>query len=81
MSMPAAPVMGHIIECKQCHKTAVVTDGQHIHDALQCKCCPDHSSAHTVNAPSAEEGGVPCRPVTVWANAFVSLVELNGAGA
>jgi hypothetical protein len=66
------PVMGHIVECDTCHKKTVITNGEHIHDALRCGCCPGHSSAHS-------DAGQSCRTVTVHGNAFVSLVDMNGA--
>jgi hypothetical protein len=68
------PMMGHVIECAQCHKTAVVLNGEHVHDALQCNCCSGHSSEHS-------DAGSNCRPVIIHANAFVSLVDLKGAGS
>jgi hypothetical protein len=69
MTIASPPIMGHVVECNNCHTTAVVLDGQHIHDALRCDCCSGHSSAHA-------DAGSACRPVTVHANAFVSLVDL-----
>jgi len=66
------PVAGHIVECNACHRKTVVTNGEHIHDALKCGCCPDHSSVHS-------DAGQDCRPVTVHSNAFVSLVDLGGS--
>jgi hypothetical protein len=70
--MPA-PAIGHIVECKQCHTTTVVTRGEHVHDALKCACCPGHSSEHS-------DAGQDCRPVIIHANAVASMVDLNGAG-
>lgn len=74
--MPAEQRLGHIVECNTCKATAVIAaDDTHIHDALKCGCCPiDHN--HGDAAGNAETGGVPCRPVTVYANAVLIPVGM-----
>jgi hypothetical protein len=62
------PITAHLVQCSQCGKTAIVTEGENVHDALDCKCCP--SSTHT----HADENGAtqnPCRSVHISANAVV----------
>jgi hypothetical protein len=72
MTMPPEARSGHIVECNQCRKQAFVMDGGDIHVALVCPCCPeDHH--HGQAAGNAAEGGTPCRPVTVYANAIATL--------
>lgn len=57
-----------MVECNQCHAATVVFDGGNVHDALKCACCPeDHNHGEAASA----EGAVPCRPVTVYAQAVV----------
>lgn len=64
----STPLIGHLVECNNCHKRTVVTEGENVHDALDCTCCP--SSTHT----HADENGMtqnPCRSVTISVNAVV----------
>lgn len=58
----------HVVECVNCHATAPVPDGQHIHDALVCTCCPDHDHTHT-------DQGIACRPVIV--HGYASVVPIT----
>ena len=73
MTTPAAA--GHLVECKQCHRTTIVAEGQNVHDALDCPCCPG-THVH------ADENGVtrnPCRNVIIHANAV--MVPVTGGDA
>ena len=55
--------------CKNCGKTGLVLDGQNMHDALDCPCCP--SSTHTHAGPDQMTVGDVCRNVDFFANAVV----------
>lgn len=74
------PATGHLVECSQCHKTEVVMDGQNVHDALDCPCCP--SSTHThADENGATPEGTSCRSVIVHANAVVVMADFGGGQA
>lgn len=70
MSGPAT-VLGHLVECANCHVTTTVAEGRDVHDALICRCCPDHSSEHV-------QAGLACRPVIIHANAVATLTNFGG---
>jgi hypothetical protein len=59
------PAPGSVaVECKQCHRVGIVRDGQNVHDALICDCCPQK---HNHGEAASQPGAAPCRPVTVHA--------------
>jgi hypothetical protein len=83
-----APVLMHIVECKQCGATAMVRSDKTVHEVLICPCCPEqHDHAAVANACPGANGvghdGVPCgvgvpgctvcRPVTIKVNAAAVL--------
>lgn len=71
---------GHLVECKECHATGIVADGQNVHDGLDCKCCPTSTHTHAAGDgwnPQRTEGAV-CRNVVVHVNA-VLLPVIGGA--
>jgi hypothetical protein len=75
--------------CKTCMTTALVADGQDVHVALECACCPgDHHHGQEAGAcprvhdgpcwqgPQAgprPDGCTVCRPVLVLAGAAMTL--------
>jgi hypothetical protein len=65
--MPA--IAGHLVQCNQCGAQTVVLDGQNVHDALDCPCCP--TATHTHAGPDQETATPACRNVTVLGNAAV----------
>ena len=76
--------LGNIVECKQCAKRATVMDGGHVHEALDdagCTCCPHghYGQEHVDHADPVTGTGQPCRPVTIYANAVVQLVQAPSA--
>jgi hypothetical protein len=62
-------MQGHLVQCNQCGRQAVVTGGQNVHDALDCPCCP--TSTHTHAGPDQQTVTPACRNVTVLGNAVV----------
>lgn len=67
--MSTPDIAGHLVRCKQCGKTGLTLDGQNVHDALDCPCCP--SSTHTHAGPDQETAVPVCRNVDVLGNAVV----------
>jgi hypothetical protein len=54
------PLIGHMVECYQCHSVTVVFDGRHVHEALRCACCPeDHNHGVAASACPGTEAGHP----------------------
>lgn len=54
-------LIGHMVECVQCHAVTVVFDSRHAHEALKCACCPvDHNHGDAANECAREHAGVPC---------------------
>lgn len=70
--MSAATIPGHLVRCKQCGKEGVALEGQNVHDALDCPCCP--SSTHTHAGPDQQTVIPVCRNVDVLGNAVVTPV-------
>jgi hypothetical protein len=49
------------IQCNQCGRSVVTTDGSDPDSALLCDCCPeDHHHGEAANAT-----GTACRPITI----------------
>ena len=77
------------VTCKQCMAAAYVTDGQDVHEALECPCCPgEHHHGQAAGECPAEHDGAcwqgpqsgpkpdgcgVCRPVHIRANVTMTL--------
>lgn len=61
------------IQCNQCGKSVVTSDGSDPDSALVCGCCPeDHHHGEAAN-----ESGQACRPVTISVGATVGPGGVN----
>lgn len=64
----ASTIAAHMVTCDKCGARTFVADGQNVHDALNCACCPaDHKHGDETGKTVRKT----CRTITLSGNAVI----------